>query len=111
MSRIDAQRNMPIPYRKALDTPQTRLFVPINTSKATSRGIEADATVIERTKLPRMLIFCIVRIIPDIAPNEPAGAFAITALLLEGKNIAEPIPETQDAGRTTVTGVSIRSVR
>jgi hypothetical protein len=35
--------------------PPTRLVVPIKTSNATLRGIAAEATVIEITKLPNIL--------------------------------------------------------
>ena len=45
MSPIEAQSDISIPARNDSETPPARLFVPIKTSNATSRGIDADAKV------------------------------------------------------------------
>ena len=111
MMTIDAISAVSIPLINAADTPPTRFVVPIKISKAISRGIDADATVIAIMKLPSIPIFCTVLSIPDMPPNEPDGAFAITALLFAGKNMALPIPEMPDARSTTHNGVSVPSVR
>jgi hypothetical protein len=111
MMPIDAQSEASIPWRNASETPPTRLVVPIKTSNATFLGIDAEATVIAMTKLPRIPMFCTVLRIPEIPPKEPGGAFAMTALLFDGKNIADPIPEIPDATSTTQRGVSSRSRR
>jgi hypothetical protein len=106
MIPIDAQSEASMPWRNATETPPARFVVPINTSKAILRGIDAEATVIAMIKLPRIPMFWTVLKIPEIPPKEPCGAFAMTALLFDGKNIAEPIPEIPDAIRTTQRGVS-----
>ena len=48
---------------------------------------------------------------PDIPPNDPCGAFAMTALLFDGKNIAEPMPEMPEATRQPRTGYRSGRVR
>jgi hypothetical protein len=111
MIPIDAQSEASIPCRNASETPPTRFVVPMNTANATLRGIDAEATVIAITKLPRIPMFCTVLRTPEIPPKEPWGAFAMTALLFDGKNIADPIPEMPEATRTTQRGVSSPSMR
>jgi hypothetical protein len=111
MITIDAQSEASIPCRNASETPPTRFVVPMKTSNAILRGIDAEATVMAMTKLPRIPMFCTVLRTPEIPPKEPGGAFAMTALLFDGKNIADPIPEIPDATSTTQRGVSSRSKR
>jgi hypothetical protein len=71
MMPIDAKSEASIPWRNASETPPTRFVVPMNTSKATLRGIDAEATVIAMTKLPRIPMFCTVLRSPEIPPKEP----------------------------------------
>ena len=89
-----------MPTKNAWLTPPLSWFVPMNTWKATSLGTEADATEIASTKLPNMPMFCTVLRTPEMLPNEPVRALAITALLLAGKNMDVPKPEMAEAMRT-----------
>ena len=54
---IEAVSALSMPWRNASLTPPTGFVVPIKTSKATLLGIDADATVIVVTKLPKIPIF------------------------------------------------------
>ena len=78
---------------KASDTFPLKIDVPMKTWKATSLGMEAAATEIATTKLPSIPMFCRVLNNPEILPNEPVLALAMTALLLAGKNMEVPKPE------------------
>ena len=68
MMTMDAQSEASIPSRNASETPPTRFVVPMKTSNATFLGMDAEATVMATTKLPRMPIFCTVRRTPEIPP-------------------------------------------
>ncbi|MEN6517807.1 MAG: hypothetical protein ABFC38_06395 [Methanospirillum sp.] len=92
-------------------TPPTRFVVPIKTWNATSRGMDAAATDMATTKFIRIPTFCTVRSTPETLPYDPGLAFAITALLFDGKNIAGPNPDTPDASRMTQRGESTWMVR
>ena len=57
-----------IPIMNSLAIEPVMFVVPINISKATDLGTEAEATDIAMTKLPRTPIFCNVLSRPDRLP-------------------------------------------
>ena len=64
----EAHRAEYIPAIIAFDIPPDRFVVPMNISKASALGIEAEATDMAMTKLPRTPIFCKVLRRPDRLP-------------------------------------------
>jgi hypothetical protein len=80
----DTQRAESIPVMNSFESPPERLVVPMKISKASDLGIDAEATEMAITKLPKMPMFWRVRRRPDMLPYDPVRALAITALLLAG---------------------------
>ena len=64
----EAHRAESIPAINAFDIPPDRFVVPMNISKASALGIDAEATDMAMTKLPRTPIFCRVLRRPDRLP-------------------------------------------
>ena len=89
-----------MPTKNAWLTPPLSWFVQMNTWNATCLGTDAAATEIAKTKLPKMPMFCTVLKTPEMLPYEPDLAFAITALLLAGKNMEVHRPVMAEATST-----------